>query len=160
MAKYGIIYIIQNEFHPSDVYKIGYTTNSIHERVDELNRETSNPGRFKVCGYFPVTDVTEVEKLCHQHLGQMGFAQRKEFFKGSISLILTEVERIYSPFRPRQFISKEYMNGEIKSDKKSRRKAVKCNACSGKGSVRESQGFITIERSCSDCCGSGMVWIS
>ena len=76
MAKYGIIYIIQNEFHPSDVYKVGYTTNSINERVDELNRETSNPGKFKVCGYFPVTDVTEAEKLCHQHLEQTGFAKR------------------------------------------------------------------------------------
>lgn len=68
MAKFGIIYIIQNSFHPPDVYKIGYTTNSIRERVDELNREISNSGKFKVCGYFPVTDVAKAEKLCHHHL--------------------------------------------------------------------------------------------
>ena len=159
MAKYGIIYIIQNEFHPSDVYKVGYTTNSINERVDELNRETSNPGKFKVCGYFPVTDVTEAEKLCHQHLEQTGFAKRKEFFEGSISRILTEVERICSPFRPKQFISKEHMDGEIKSDKKPKRKEMKCDACNGKGIVREQQGFVTIEKPCSDCSGSGIVWV-
>lgn len=158
MAKYGIIYIIRNEFHPSNVFKIGYSTKSIHERVDELNRETSNPGKFGICGYFPVTDVTEAEKLCHQQLEQMGFAKRKEFFEGSINRILTEVEKICFRFQPKQFISKEYMDGEIKSDKKPKKK-MKCNACGGRGKVRKSQGFLTIERQCVRCSGSGVVWI-
>ena len=159
MAKYGIIYIIKNELHPADIYKIGYTTNSIHERVDALNRQTSNPGKFKVCGYFPVIDVTETEKLCHHHLEQVGFQKRKEFFKGSINQLLTEVERICSPFQPEQFISKEYMDGEINSDKKSKQKETKCNACDGKGRVREQQGFFTIEKPCFVCDGGGIVWI-
>lgn len=158
MAKYGIIYIIQNDFHPSSVYKIGYTTNSIHERVNELNRESSNPGKFKVCGYFPVTDVIEAEKLCHQHLRQMGFAKRKEFFEGLINLILTEVERICARFCPKQFVSKEYMDRRTKSSEKPKGK-MKCNACYGQGKVRQQQGFVTIERPCSECDGSGVVWI-
>ena len=159
MTKYGIIYIIQNEFHPSGFYKIGYTTNSIRERVNELNSETSNPGKFKVCAFFPVTDVTEAEKLCHQRLEELGFVKRKEFFEGSINRILTEVERTCFLFRPKQFISKEYMDREIKSDKKPSRKEVQCNACNGKGRVREQQGFLTIEKPCSDCSGSGVIWI-
>ena len=141
MAKYGIIYIIQNELHPSNVYKVGYTTNSIRERLDELNRETSNPGKFKICGYFPVADVTEAEKLCHQHLQQLGFAKRKEFFEGSINRILTEVERICFPFRPKQFISKEYMDGETKSDKKLKLKELQCKVCNGKGRIKRKPGF-------------------
>lgn len=158
MAKYGIIYIIQNELHPTDIYKVGYSTNSIHERVNELNRETSNPGAFRVCGYFPVTDVVQAEKLCHQQLEKIGCAKRKEFFEGPINRILTEVERVCIRFRPKQFISKEYMDGEIRSDEKPKEK-VKCNTCSGQGSVREQQGFITIERSCPKCSGSGIVCI-
>ena len=56
MAKYGIIYIIKNELRPADIYKIGYTTNSIDERVDALNRQTSNPGKFKDCAdIFPLS---------------------------------------------------------------------------------------------------------
>ena len=158
MARFGIIYVIHNSFHPPDVYKIGYTTNSIQERVDELNRETSNPGKFKVCGYFPVRDVTEAEKLCHQHLMQIGFLKRKEFFEGSIGRILTEVERICLQFRPKQFIAIEYMDGEIKSEDKPTAK-MKCNACNGQGTVRQQQGSITIEGLCVKCSGSGILWI-
>lgn len=159
MAKYGIIYIIRNEFHPSGVYKIGFTTNSIHERVDELNRQTSNPGKFEICGYFPVTNVTEVEKLCHRHMERIGFIKRKEFFEGPIDRILIEVERVCYPFKPEQFISKKYMNSDTNSYRNTKRKEIKCSTCNGEGRVRESRGFITVEKSCSNCNGNGMVWI-
>ena len=112
MAKYGIIYIIRNELHPSNIYKVGYTTKSIGERLDELNRETSNPGRFAVCGYFPVRDVAAAERLCHQELEHLRVAKRKEFFHGPISRLLAEVERVCASFRPKQFISEKYMDGE------------------------------------------------
>ena len=159
MSKYGIIYIIRNELHPSNVYKIGHTTNSIHDRVRELNRETSNPGKFRICAYFPVTDVTKAEKLCHQTLERMGFARRKEFFTGSINRMLTEVEKICFLFQPKQFISKEYLYEEAMSDGNPRQATMKCNACNGHGKTRTQQGFLSIERSCSNCGGGGVIFI-
>ena len=159
MAKYGIIYVIRNEFHPSNMYKVGYTTKSIGERLDELNRETSNPGQFAVCGYFPVSDVTAAERLCHQELEHLRVAKRKEFFHGPISRLLTEVEKVCALFLPMQFISKNCMDGEEEDSAESRmREATTCNVCRGNGKARSQQGFVTIERTCPNCGGRGTVW--
>ena len=35
--KYGLIYIIKNKFHVENLFKVGFTTNSIEDRVHELN---------------------------------------------------------------------------------------------------------------------------
>ncbi|MDE0240041.1 MAG: GIY-YIG nuclease family protein, partial [bacterium] len=94
MSTHGIIYVIQNELHPANLYKIGYTTKSINERLRELNRETSNPGEFKVYGCYPVSNVKAAEKLCHQTLEQLGYRRKKEFFRGPLDRILAEVEKI------------------------------------------------------------------
>ena len=159
MAKYGIIYVIRNDLHPSNVYKIGYTTTSIHERLRELNRETSNPGEFRVCGYFPVNDVTEAEKLCHQTLEHLGLARRKEFFSGSISRILAEVEKICSLFQPTAFISREHLYDQAMSDRSQGYAVTKCTICSGSGKTRIQHNSFTSEFSCSNCGGTGMVLI-
>lgn len=157
MAKYGIIYIIQNELHPSNIYKVGYTTKSIGERLDELNRETSNPGRFAVCGYFPVSDVAAAERLCHQELEHLRVAKRKEFFHGPISRLLTEVEKVCALFHPMRFISEKHMDGEEDFVGSQMREVTTCNECRGNGKVRSQQGFVTIEKACSNCDGRGIV---
>ena len=162
MAKYGIIYVIQNDMHPKNIFKVGYTTNSIQDRITELNRETSNPGKFKVCGYFPVTNVDEAENLCHQRLSHLGFEKKKEFFEGSINRIFSVVEGVCVAFKPKSYISKEYMDGEIHTDDNSspnpKKSIVKCQACHGLGEIRKNSGFFTIAQTCEQCEGTGKVW--
>ncbi|MDA9975999.1 GIY-YIG nuclease family protein [Alphaproteobacteria bacterium] len=162
MAKHGIVYVIHNILHPSDLFKVGLTTNSVEERIKELNSETSNPGKFKVCAYFPVSDVYEAEKVCHQRLDELGLRSNKEFFSGEISRILTEVERVCLRFAPKSYLSPDYIDGTIgtKSSEQSKPKAkMRCGFCDGKGKVRIEEGFFTIERTCSDCSGNGHIWI-
>ena len=162
MAKYGIVYVIQNNLHPSDLFKVGLTTNSVEERILELNSETSNPGKFKVCAYFPVSDVYEAEKSCHRRLDELGLRSNKEFFSGEISKIITEVECVCLRFAPKSYFSPDYMDGTIgaKSSGQSKSKEkMECRACGGRGNVRTQQGFFTIEKECSECNGNGHIWV-
>lgn len=115
MAKYGLIYIIQNDMHPGDIYKVGYTTNSIKSRIGDLNRETSNPGTFNVCASFPVTDVTEAESRCHKALKKLGYGKDKEFFQASLSQIVNVVKDVCTEYLPKPFIS-DKVNVEGKPD--------------------------------------------
>ena len=110
MAKHGLIYIIHNDMHPTNVYKVGLTSNSIEERMSELNRETSNPGTFRACAYFPVSDVFEAETRCHDVLKKQGFEKGKEFFQASFQQILSVVEGVCSNYQPNSFVSNEYIS--------------------------------------------------
>ena len=49
MAQHGVIYIINNEIHGENIFKVGRTYD-LEKRLNELNRETSNIGRFKEVG--------------------------------------------------------------------------------------------------------------
>ncbi len=162
MAKYGIVYVIQNALHPSDLFKVGLTTNSVEDRIRELNSETSNPGEFKVCAYFPVDDVFEAEKECHRRLDDLGLRSSKEFFCGEIAQILTEVEQVCNRFAPTPYFSPDYTDESTgtKSSSQSKRKTkVACEYCDGKGVVREQEGFFTIEKTCPKCDGLGYIWV-
>lgn len=164
MPKHGIIYVIQNELHPANLYKIGYTTKLLDDRLRELNRETSNPGEFKVCGSYPVSDVKEAEKLCHQALEQLGYRRKKEFFRGPLDRILAEVEKVCTLFKPKELwfddsVYEETVHEETMSGEGPPQAVMKCNSCHGYGKVRTQRGFLSIERTCSNCGGSGKVWI-
>jgi hypothetical protein len=162
MEKYGIVYVIHNDLHPSDLFKVGLTTNSVEERIKELNSETSNPGKFKVCAYFPVFDVYEAEKVCHRRLDELGLRSNKEFFSGEISRILTVVENVCLRFVPKSYFSPDYMDGGInaKTDSQSKPKAQQlCSSCKGVGKIRKQQGFFTVEKTCPDCSGNGHIWV-
>ena len=102
--KYGLIYIIKNKYHVENLFKVGFTTNSIEDRVHKLNRETSNPGGFQVYAYFPVNDVRAAEILCHNRLSLNGFEKEKEFFRGSFIEILDIVKTTCHQFKPESFI--------------------------------------------------------
>ena len=162
MSKYGIVYVIQNDLHPGNLFKVGLTTNSVEERISELNSETSNPGKFKVCAYFPVSDVYEAEKACHRRLDELGLRSNKEFFSGVISRILTEVEQVCLRFVPKPYFSPNYMDGEInsKTDSQSKPKTQQiCSLCKGEKRIRKQEGFTTIEMQCPDCSGNGHIWV-
>lgn len=115
--KTGYIYIIRNEEHKENRYKIGFTSRAVGERIMELNNETSNIGIFKEIASFPVSDVEKAEALCHKALKK--YHKQKEFFDGPISEILKIVEEKAEQFIPQKNISKDLkdissMNQEIK----------------------------------------------
>ena len=164
MSKHGIIYVIQNDIHPANLYKIGYTTKSLDDRLRELNRETSNPGKFRAYGCYPVSDVKKAEKLCHQTLEQLGYRRRKEFFRGSLDRILAEVEGVTALFQPKAHSSTDRNYEEAAHDKAtwggcSRQGVMKCNGCDGYGKTRKQRGFLSIETTCASCGGSGQIWV-
>jgi len=69
------------------IYKIGFTTRSIRERISELNSSTSVPIRFKLEYFVELKDgvANEVEQSAHRDLRKMGFHYGKEFFRCSLS---------------------------------------------------------------------------
>jgi hypothetical protein len=77
---YGIIYILSNPTMPG-IFKVGLTTNSVNQRIKELNT-TSVPQPFKAERIFEIEarHLREVEQLAHKKLKNRGFHQGKEFF--------------------------------------------------------------------------------
>ena len=57
MAKYGVIYIINNKISDGEnVFKVGETYD-LDKRLVDLNNETSNIGKFEKVAIFPVSDT-------------------------------------------------------------------------------------------------------
>ena len=77
----GLVYIVRNDTHLADIYKVGQTYRSIEERLLELNRETSNPGTFEVKATFPVSDRHAAEREAHQKLTEKGLHLKTSFSK-------------------------------------------------------------------------------
>ena len=92
MAHYGLVYIIRNNEHRPNVYKVGMTTRSVEERIAELNAETSNIGKFEALAQFPVNNVEAAEAECHRKL--RSYKYEKEFFKGELSEL---IEKLWHP---------------------------------------------------------------
>ena len=88
----GLVYIVQNDMHPDAVFKVGQTYRSVEKRLQELNRETSNPGTFEITASFPVSDRFKAEKDAHHSLRRAGLHHKREFFKGDWDKILQIVE--------------------------------------------------------------------
>lgn len=82
MSKYGFVYILVNDYMP-DVYKVGCTERSPHERAAELSNHTGVPAPFKVLCYIEVQDFQAVEKKVHGWLQAYRLAGR-EFFFGEV----------------------------------------------------------------------------
>ena len=100
MAKYGVIYIINNKIRDGeDVFKVGETYD-LDRRLADLNNETSNIGQFKKVALFPVSDTARAEKECHKELGGFRFERDKEFFKGNLKEILSIFENVVSNYKP------------------------------------------------------------
>tara|TARA_Y100000588_G_scaffold9371_1_gene10455 strand:+ start:179 stop:691 length:513 start_codon:yes stop_codon:yes gene_type:complete len=81
--------------HDGDVFKIGQTFRAVEDRVRELDRETGNPGKFKVLASFPVSDRHKAEAACFAELEQQGYSRinESEFVKGPWEKILAAVEK-------------------------------------------------------------------
>ena len=83
----GYIYCLSNPAFEG-LYKIGFTTTSISQRLSQLNN-TSVPFNFKCEFYKKVFNCREKEKKLHSIFSQIGqrVNDRREFFKVDLLLI-------------------------------------------------------------------------
>ena len=89
---FGFIYILSHPSMPS-VYKIGLTTNSVHQRIQELNT-TGLPKSFRAEKIFEIREIhlRSVEQHAHKKLKNKDLHHGKEFFKCDISECVEAVE--------------------------------------------------------------------
>lgn len=83
MSKIGFVYILTNEYMP-DVYKVGCTERSPHERAAELSAATGVPAPFKVLCYIECEDFQVVERKFHEWLSEFRISNGREFFSGGL----------------------------------------------------------------------------
>jgi hypothetical protein len=87
----GWMYVLENERMPN-VLKIGFTKNSVQERVAELSSSTGVPLPF-VCVYLcRVRNPAAVERSLHQQLAQRNAG--KEFFEVSLETAIIAIEDV------------------------------------------------------------------
>ena len=88
----GFIYILSNP-SMTNLYKVGLTTNSVRQRIQELN-STGVPRSFRLEKKYEIGEdkLLSVERLTHKKLTAKGLHHGKEFFHGPIHLIEAEVE--------------------------------------------------------------------
>lgn len=91
---YGFIYILSNK-SMSGILKVGLTTNSVAQRIKELN-STGVPTSFKAEKIFEVkeTYLRVVEQSIHNKLKGHDFHHGKEFFKVDLSSCVRYVEDV------------------------------------------------------------------
>ncbi len=88
----GFIYILSNPSMPN-LYKVGLTTNSVKQRIQELN-STGVPRSFHLAKKYEIREdkLLAVERHAHRKLTAKGLHHGKEFFEGPIHVVEAEVE--------------------------------------------------------------------
>lgn len=89
----GYIYILSNPSFQKGIFKIGYTTRNVKQRVTELNDPTSVPTPFKIEAYFEVVDPEITERKIHNALREFR-PSAKEFFKLDLGEAVRTISRI------------------------------------------------------------------
>lgn len=74
----GSVYILSNPTYKKDILKIGYTTRTIDERIDELS-STGVPTKFQLELCLEVDDAPKLEKILHNKFREHNY--NKEFFQ-------------------------------------------------------------------------------
>jgi hypothetical protein len=78
-AEKGIVYVLTNDYMPGLV-KIGYTAQSIKERLKELDK-TGTPWPFRCHFAIETERYKEIEKLAHEAFAGYRVRESREFFK-------------------------------------------------------------------------------
>jgi hypothetical protein len=88
----GFLYILSNKSMPG-VFKVGFTTNSVRQRAQELST-TGVPTEFQAEKIFEIEVgiLRLAESQCHRKLKGKNFHHGKEFFKAPLSCIVEAVE--------------------------------------------------------------------
>ncbi len=91
---HGFIYILSNE-SMRGIYKVGLTTNSVNQRIGELNG-TGVPTTFKAERIFEVEEryLRRVEQTIHSELKAVGAHHGKEFFQIELQKCVTCAEDV------------------------------------------------------------------
>jgi hypothetical protein len=80
----GWLYILSNREMPN-LLKVGMTTRTVEERVDEINRATGVPIPFGVWRCWRVSKPAEVERLSHASLAEFRLRGDREFFRVDVT---------------------------------------------------------------------------
>lgn len=102
----GYIYVLSNPRMPG-LLKIGFTSRSIDERVQELNSATGIPAPFVVEAFFPSSSPDQDEQAVYQGLGSHR-VERREFVELALEDALARIEAtlkfapLYRRTAPRQ----------------------------------------------------------
>lgn len=96
MKKQEYIYIALNSSLRYGLLKIGVTANEPEERIKQLSRSTSIPGRFELVRAFKVLDGKMAESRIHLLLREYRYDSGKEFFRISKRDAIAVTERVVS----------------------------------------------------------------
>ncbi len=92
----GVIYILRSASHSNDIYKIGLTRRDVSLRAKEVGSTTGVPLPFGVLASWEVGNCSEVEKEVHSHLKDYRINTKREFFRVSLSTIVSAIHEIIS----------------------------------------------------------------
>jgi hypothetical protein len=93
----GFVYIARNEFQKSDLYKVGQTARSVHQRMRSLNADLRNAGTCTVGDFVAVysaatKDSFGAEQLAHRILEKHRVRRHREFFEAPLATIQAAVD--------------------------------------------------------------------
>lgn len=89
--KEGFVYLLSNDFYRESLYKIGYTTRNVEDRVNELYT-TGVPTPFNVEFILPVNNIRKVEQAIHYELQKNRINKEREFFVGDKDLFIKTIK--------------------------------------------------------------------
>ncbi len=100
----GYVYVLSNTAMPG-LLKIGYTTNQVRERVQQLNSATGVPQPFVIDAFFESETPHEDERKVHRLLAPHRTNDRREFFRIDTMLALVAIGDVMD--RPPSFLRPE-----------------------------------------------------
>jgi hypothetical protein len=92
----GVIYILRSASHSNDIYKIGLTRRDLSMRAKEIGSTTGVPLPFGVLASWEVGNCRKVEKEVHSQLKDYRINTKREFFRVSLSAIVSTIHEIIS----------------------------------------------------------------
>lgn len=95
--KKGFIYVVVNPAFP-DLVKIGYTTNTVEERVYQMSNSSAVPEKFIIAYKRHVVNPHKVEKIIHADLECYRVNAGREFFKMTVTLAINSVLKNSAPY--------------------------------------------------------------
>ncbi len=157
----GFVYVLTNESLPT-VVKVGYTDRRPDVRAAELH-STGVPTPFKVSFCFQCGDPRAAERRVHAALAAYRVRSDREFFQCSA---IDAAAHILQSFEPSHYYDgasltmaarDHLLKAKEAAELESLLATKECPTCRGRGEVRVSQGYFSIQKACPNCSGRGKV---
>lgn len=93
---FGYIYVLSNSSYKTNLYKIGLTTSTLKQRINELSSVTPVPTKFNLEKLYeiPIQSLRVVEQQTHKKLKNLGFHAGKEFFECTVEMCCQTIEDV------------------------------------------------------------------